>query len=73
MPRLNGIDASKELINKKLKKNTMFVAITATVTETTIKECFSIGMDAFISKPIDIKNLLNIIKICIKNKQIKTN
>jgi signal transduction histidine kinase/CheY-like chemotaxis protein len=70
MPRLNGIDASKELINKKLKKNTMFVAITATVTETTIKECFSIGMDAFISKPIDIKNLLNIIKICIKNKHI---
>ncbi len=67
MPRLNGIDACKELISKNLKKNTMFVAITATVTETTIKECFSIGMDAFISKPIDIKNLLNIIKICIKN------
>jgi signal transduction histidine kinase/CheY-like chemotaxis protein len=70
MPRLNGIDACKELINKNLKQNTLFVAITATVTDTTIIECFNIGMDAFIPKPIDIKNLFNVIKMVNKN-QIK--
>ncbi len=70
MPRLNGIEATKELQKKRLKKNMFFVAITATVTDNTIKECFSIGMDAFIPKPIDIKNLVNIIKTFM-NKKIK--
>jgi two-component system sensor histidine kinase/response regulator len=70
MPRLNGIEATKELQKKRLKKNMFFIAITATVTDNTIKECFSIGMDAFIPKPIDIKNLVNIIK-AFMNKKIK--
>ena len=65
MPRLNGIEAVKEIQSKKLKKNAFFVAITATVTEDTIKECFKVGMDAFISKPIQISDLLNIIEIVI--------
>jgi CheY-like chemotaxis protein len=72
MPRLNGIEATKEIQKKKLKQNMIFVAITATVTDNTVKECFSIGMDAFIPKPIDIKNLANIIKTFI-NKQIRCN
>ncbi len=65
MPRLNGIEAVKEIQSKKLKKNTFFVAITATVTDDTIKECFKIGMDAFIPKPIQISDLINIINIII--------
>jgi signal transduction histidine kinase/CheY-like chemotaxis protein len=65
MPRLNGIEAVKEIQTKKLKKKAFFVAITATVTEDTIKECFKVGMDAFISKPIQINDLLNIIEIVI--------
>ena len=61
MPRLNGFDAVKELQKKKLKKNMFFIAITSTVTEDTIKECFNIGMDAFISKPIQLHFLKNIV------------
>ena len=68
MPRLNGIEATKELQKKNLKKNMFFVAITATVTDNTIKECFSIGMDAFIPKPIDINDLVNIIKTYMNKK-----
>jgi len=67
MPRLNGIEAVKEIQSKKLKKKTFFVAITATVTDDTIKECFKIGMDAFIPKPIQMSDLINIINI-VKNK-----
>jgi hypothetical protein len=66
MPRLNGIEATKEILEKNLKKNMFFVAITATVTEDTIKECFKIGMDAFIPKPIDITDLLKILKVIVK-------
>jgi CheY-like chemotaxis protein len=66
MPRLNGIDATKEIIKKNMKSNMFFVAITATITDETIKECFKIGMDAFISKPIQINNLADIIKIVVK-------
>lgn len=65
MPRLNGIEATKEILQKNLKKNMFFVAITATVTEDTIKECFKIGMDAFIPKPIDITDLLKILKVIV--------
>ena len=70
MPRLNGIEATKQIQNKNQKKNMFFIAITATVTDTTIKECFNIGMDAFIPKPIDLKNLFNIIKTYVSNSYV---
>jgi two-component system sensor histidine kinase/response regulator len=69
MPRLNGIDATKRIQNKNLKNNMFFVAITATVTDSTIKECFKVGMDAFIPKPIDIKDLINIVLTYVSNKE----
>jgi signal transduction histidine kinase/CheY-like chemotaxis protein len=61
MPRLNGIDAVKEIKAKKIKRDMIFVAVTASVTEDTIKECFKVGMDAFIAKPIQMSDLHNII------------
>ena len=73
MPRLNGIDATKQIQNKNLKNTMFFVAITATVTDSTIKECFNVGMDAFIPKPIDIKNLVNIILTYVSNKEYCSN
>ena len=69
MPRLNGIEAVKEIQSKNLKEKAFFVAITATVTEDTIKECFKVGMDAFISKPIQISDLSNILEIVL-NKNV---
>lgn len=63
MPRLNGIDAVKEIKSKKLKGNMIFVAVTASVTEDTIKECFKVGMDAFIAKPIQMPDLINILQM----------
>ena len=68
MPRLNGIEAVKEIQLKKMKHKSFYVAITATVTEDTIKECFKIGMDSFIPKPIQINDLVNIINIVINKK-----
>jgi CheY-like chemotaxis protein len=68
MPRLNGIEAVKEIQSKNLKRNSFFVALTATVTEDTIKECFKVGMDAFISKPIQVIDLLNVIEIVLSKK-----
>jgi signal transduction histidine kinase/ActR/RegA family two-component response regulator len=70
MPRLNGIEAVKEIQLKNLKKKSFYVAITATVTEDTIKECFKVGMDAFIPKPIQINDLINIISIIIKKNNL---
>ncbi len=63
MSRLNGIDAVKEIKSKNLKGNMLFVAVTASVTEETIKECFKVGMDGFIAKPIQIQDLINILTI----------
>jgi CheY-like chemotaxis protein len=72
MPRLNGIEAVKEIQAKSLKNKSFFVAITATVTEETIIECFKIGMDAFIPKPIqvnDLNNIIDIITTTIENRK----
>jgi signal transduction histidine kinase/ActR/RegA family two-component response regulator len=57
MPRMDGIEAIKTIIKQNLKKKTYFVALTATVTDQTVYNCFSNGMDGFLEKPIQIDKL----------------
>lgn len=63
MPVLNGIDASREIMNisRTRRRKPVIVAVTASVTDEIKKECIEdIGMDGFISKPIDVKVFLKI-------------
>lgn len=54
MPIMNGIDASKIIINE-LKVTTPIVALTANALEGDKERFLSIGMVDYLSKPIDIK------------------
>lgn len=52
MPELNGFEAT-EYIRKTLKLSIPIIALTADVTTADLDKCKSVGMDDYISKPVD--------------------
>jgi len=56
MPEMNGFEAT-EFIRKTMKSRIPIIALTADVTTANISKCKEIGMDDYISKPIN-ENLL---------------
>jgi PAS domain S-box-containing protein len=52
MPEMNGFDAT-EYIRKELKLTTPIIALTADVTTADLAKCKAVGMDDYISKPVD--------------------
>jgi PAS domain S-box-containing protein len=52
MPELNGFEAT-EYIRKTLKLTIPIIALTADVTTADLAKCKSVGMDDYISKPVD--------------------
>lgn len=58
MPRLNGIDAAKEI----LKMNSECVIIMMSADTTVVEEAIRIGIKGFIKKPVEIPEFLRQIK-----------
>jgi len=65
MPIMNGFEAT-EFIRNNLKLKTPIIALTADVTTADVDRCKAVGMNDYISKPIDEKllysKILNLIK-----------
>lgn len=61
MPGMNGLEATKAIRNGKnpLGKTIPIIALTANAFSDDIEKCLSAGMDAHISKPVDIELLRN--------------
>ena len=62
MPKMNGLDACSEI--RKLtnaKKHVPIVAMTANVSDTDRQQCLSVGMDDFLTKPINKHKMLQVI------------
>lgn len=57
MPEMNGFTAT-EMIRSKLKLDIPIIALTADVTTVDLEKCRSVGMNDYVSKPIDDKLLL---------------
>jgi PAS domain S-box-containing protein len=73
MPEMNGFDAT-EYIRKKLKSETPIIALTADVTTVDVLKCKAVGMNDYISKPIDDKLLYTkILKYLKRSDRIKVN
>lgn len=64
MPVLNGLEATKIIRETELKKqqHTPIIALTAAVLPEESTKCFDVGMDGFLTKPIDIDKLKGILK-----------
>lgn len=60
MPIMDGFEATK-IIRLNEGDNVKIIAMTALAMKGDIEKCIKVGMDDYISKPIDIEHLINII------------
>jgi len=70
MPWLDGFEATRAIREKEKVRggHTLIVAVTAHAHKEDEKRCLAAGMDAYISKPIDLKKSLQMISEIIKQK-----
>ncbi|MCW8327429.1 response regulator [Photobacterium sp. SDRW27] len=62
MPEMNGFDACCEIRRfANIKKQIPIVAMTANVSNTDRQQCLSVGMDDFLTKPINKQKMLQVI------------
>ena len=72
MPEMDGLEATREIIKRYGNANRpRIVAMTANVMESDMQECLDAGMDGFISKPIVVKELEDLIHSFAKNGSVK--
>jgi PAS domain S-box-containing protein len=69
MPEMNGIEATKH-IREEMKLQIPIIALTADVTQADIDKCLAVGMQDYISKPIDEAILYEkIVKVLNENQK----
>lgn len=62
MPEMDGLEATKRIIEQYEEHRPKIIAITADAFEETRNTCFSYGMDDFLTKPFLKKDLLKVIE-----------
>lgn len=63
MPVMDGFEATKEIRKTEIKKN-FIVALTANAYEEDKEKCLQAGMDEFLAKPINKRELFSVLKRC---------
>ena len=68
MPRLDGISATRMIREKERERggHTPIVAMTANTFEEDRERCIAAGMDAYLTKPLDMKKGLEVIMGLLK-------
>jgi CheY-like chemotaxis protein len=71
MPRMDGLEATGAIREKERARggHTPIIAVTAYALEKNEKECLAAGMDAYITKPIDFRKCLEVIRAMIGHKR----
>lgn len=72
MPEKNGYEAT-EYIRNVLKMDIPIIALTADVTTADVEKCKAVGMDDYISKPIDDKILFKKLNRYLRKINLKNN
>ena len=74
MPRMNGIDATREIRKNHPNDVLPIVAMTADAMKSVETECINAGMDAFLVKPIDLDKLnLKLIEFLAPDAELDIN
>ena len=68
MPIMDGISAVKKFKSQKTEKRTLLVAVTDSMSSIIRKECYDIGMNGYITKPINIDELKSMLKLVTRKK-----
>jgi CheY-like chemotaxis protein len=71
MPRMNGFEATHAIREKEVVRggHTPIVAITAFALHNDELKCLTAGMDAYMSKPVDFKKCIELIRELDLNRQ----
>jgi PAS domain S-box-containing protein len=69
MPRMNGMDATKVIRGMDKGRKTMIVGLSASVFKEDIEQAMNIGMNAYLTKPVKIHQIVEKIKSCILWKE----
>lgn len=69
MPVMDGVEATREIINRYGNQRPFIVAFTADVVEGKKEEFLAAGMDDYIAKPVMLKDLENTIKKFSKRRR----
>jgi len=70
MPEMNGFEAT-EFIRNEMKSQIPIIALTADVTTADLNKCTAVGMNDYISKPLDEKLLYNKISALLIKPKLK--
>ncbi len=57
MPEMDGLEATRAILEMNLEKRPRILAITAYALEGDKEKCLNAGMDGYISKPVQIEEL----------------
>lgn len=71
MPKMNGLEATKIIKDLESKKNIPIVGLSANAFQGDINEAIAIGMDAYLSKPVQVKEIAIVIKKYFESKTKK--
>ena len=69
LPGINGIEAFKQIRADAKTAHIPVIALTASVTPTDRSQITAAGFDAFISKPINLKEFVNTVKRLIERRE----
>lgn len=73
MPEMDGLTATRHIHQEWLPgQRPKIIAMTAYVTQSEQEQCLQVGMDDYVSKPIQIEKLVNALSKCQPNKQRET-
>jgi|GEM_PF-192710 len=74
MPEMNGFEAT-DYIRNKMNSDVPIIALTADVTTVDLEKCKAVGMNDYVSKPVDERilysKMVGLVKKSIKMKNIK--
>ncbi|WAJ69906.1 response regulator [Catenovulum adriaticum] len=62
MPKLDGLSATKQIRELTLSHQPPIVALTAHALRADEQACYDVGMDSFLTKPINADNLYNVLR-----------
>ncbi len=78
MPIMSGVDATQNIRSDRVIKQPIILALTANTLASDREMCISVGMDDFLSKPIDLNTLSKVLQqygkiVCEQRAPLKTN
>ena len=65
MPGIDGIEASRRILELQPSPRPFLVALTADALESTRQQCFEAGFDEFITKPVQVESLERALHRCL--------